>query len=197
MDTLELPVVEPERVTWYRVERPRHRWAPQDRPPAAGRAFVGLLGVGAMLTATALLLSDRAPSLLQVLFGDRARELWQRIDGAERVNLPPGSEIPPTDFVAHVAIWVVVTTLIGLAIWTWRGLALGVAVLAGAGVLLELAQGRYATARTVQAADAFANLLGVGFGAVVAGACYLLWSAGATLGRALRRGRGRSVDVWT
>ena len=154
MDTLELPVVEPASVTWYRIDERRYRWAPQDRPPAAARAFVGLLGVGSMLTAAALLLSDRAPGVVQTVFGDRARDLWQRIDATERVNLPAGSEIPPTDFVAHIAIWAVVTALIGLAIWTWRGLAIGIAALSGGSLLLELAQGRYASTRTVQAADA-------------------------------------------
>jgi len=193
MDTLELPVVDRERVTWYRADTPRYRWAPQDRPPAAGRAFLGLAGVAAMLTTAALLLSDRAPGLLRTVFGDRARALWERIDGAERVTLPPGSEIPPTDFLAHVVIWAVVTTLLGLAIWTWRGLALGLTALAGASLLLELAQGRYATARTVQAADAFANLVGVTLGAVAAGLCYLVWSAGAALVRSLRRRHTRSL----
>ncbi len=195
MDTLELPVVEPASVTWYRIDERRYRWAPQDRPPAAARAFVGLLGVGSMLTAAALLLSDRAPGAVQTVFGDRARDLWQRIDATERVNLPAGSEIPPTDFVAHIAIWAVVTALIGLAIWTWRGLAIGIAALAGGSLLLELAQGRYASTRTVQAADALANLIGVSLGAAAAGICYLTWSAGAALMRALRPSHGRPHHV--
>ncbi len=197
MDTLEFPVTEPARVTWYEVEQPCDRWAPQDRPPAAVRGFVGLIGLGAMLTAAALLLSDRAPGLVRMVFGDRARDLWLRIDAAERVNLPPDAQVPSTDFIAHVAIWAVVASLIGLAIWTWRGLALGVVALSAASLLLELAQGRYATTRTVQASDAVANLIGVALGAVVAAACYIAWSGAAALVRSLRPARGRDLTVRT
>jgi len=186
-----MPAVEPAHVTWHHAAE-RHRWSPRARPPAALRAFVGLLGVAATLTAAALLLSDRAPGLLQMTFGDRARDLWARIDAVERVGLPPGTEVPPTDFLAHVAIWAVVATLIGLAVWTWRGLAIAVVGLAGASLALELAQGRYATARTVQAEDALANLIGVSIGVAAAALCYIAWSAGAAAARALRRPHTRA-----
>lgn len=190
MDTLEIP--QTPQVTWYRAEDRRPRWAPRDRPPAIGRAFVGLLGFTAMLIAAALLLSDRAPGVLRSLFGDRARRLWERIDGAETVGTAAGTEIASADFVVHVAIWAVVTVLVGMALWTWRGLAIGVAGLAVASVLLELAQGRYADTRTVQATDAFANLVGISVGAAGAGMCYLTWSAGAAIVRGFRRGGDRT-----
>lgn len=192
MDTLELPRVAPGRVTWYRVDDPRPRRSPRDRPPAVIRASVGLLGVGAVLAAIALLLSDRAPGLLEMAFGDRARQLWERIDAAERVGLRPDADVPPTDFLAHVAIWAVVATLFGLAVWSWRGLVGSAVVLGGASLLVELAQGRYSTARTVQADDAVANVIGVAMGVVAAAACYLAWSLAAGVVRAARRPRAAS-----
>ena len=187
MPTAELPTARPARVTWYVAETPRRRRSPRDRPPIGVRVAVGFLGFASMLAAAALLLSDRAPGVLTTLFGDHARQLWERIDATERIALPSTSEIPPTDFVAHVAIWVVVTTLIGLAVWTWRGLAVGVVALSGVSLLLERAQGRYASTRTVQVDDAVANLVGVGIGTAAVGVCYVAWTAGASLARAVRR----------
>jgi hypothetical protein len=185
MDTLEIPVVEPERPPPPR----RHRFSPQDRPPASGRLFVGLLGVAAMLTTAAMLLSDRAPGILRSLFGERARRLWERIDTGNRVELAAGSEVTQTDFMVHVVLWTVVTVLTGFAIWTWRGLLFAVGALAAASIGLELAQGRYATTRNVEASDALANLAGIAAGATAAGLCYLGWSGVATIVRRSRRDR--------
>ncbi len=185
MDTLEIPVVEPDGPPPPR----RRRWAPQDRPPTTGRLFIGLIGVAAMLTTAALLLSDRAPGILRSVFGDRARRLWARIDTGNRVDVASGTGVTQADFMVHVALWTVVTVLAGFAIWTWRGLFIAVGVLAAASVGLELAQGRYATTRNVQATDALANLVGIGAGATVAGICYLSWSGVATLVRSSRRPR--------
>ena len=185
MDTLEIPVVEPAQPPPQR----RHRWSPNDRPPASGRFFVGLLGAAAMLTTAALLLSDRAPGILQSVFGERARELWERIDAGNRVDVAAGSEITQPDFMVHVALWTVVSVLVGVAIWTWRGLLIAVGVLAATGIGLELAQGRYATSRNVQATDALANLVGIGVGATLAGLCYLAWSGAAAIVRRSRRRR--------
>ena len=193
MDTLELPTVAPERVTWYHVDPPHRRRSPRDRPPAVLRAAIGLLGVGAVLAATALLLSDRAPGLLQLAFGERAHRLWERIDAAERVGFRPDADVPPTDFLAHVAIWAVVAALFGLAVWSWRGLVGTAVLLAGTSLLVELAQGRYATLRTVQADDAVANVIGVSFGVLTAAACYAVWSLVAGVVRAVRRPRAASM----
>ncbi len=183
-----MPVVE----TAYSTRPPRPRTSPRDRPPLASRLFVGLIAVGAMLTTVALLLSDRAPGAVETVFGERARRLWARIDASERVDLPSTSELPPTDFFLHVAIWAVVAGLVGLALWTWRGLVVAAVVLAGASALLELAQGRYATTRAVEAGDGAANLIGVGLGLAAAGACFVVWSALAGLARVLTGGSSRS-----
>ena len=185
MDTLERPVVPSA------PQRPagRRTW-PRDRPPLPIRLLVGVVGVGAMLATVALLLSDRAPGVLRAVFGERARDLWERIDASDRVDLPPGSELPPTDFLVHVAIWAVVACLVGLAIWTWRGLMVGAVVLAASSALLELAQGRFAETRAVEVRDAVGNLWGIGLGVLVAAACYVAWSLLAALGRRLRRALG-------
>ena len=186
MNTLEMPSVAPPRVTWYEADEPPRRHSPRDRPPAGLRIMVGLLGFVSMLSAAALLLSDRAPGMLTTLFGDRARRLWARIDATERVDLPAAADIPPTDFLAHVAIWLVVTSLVGLAVWSWRGLVAGALILAGLSVALELAQGRYAAMRSVQASDALANLIGVSVGVAVVVVSYVTWTAIASVVRWVR-----------
>lgn len=186
MNTLEIPIVATEPPA--RPET-RKRWAPRDRPPAIGRIFVGLLGAMAMLTTAALLLSDRAPGFLRSTFGERVRRLWGRIDAGNRVELAAGSEATQPDFMVHVALWAVVTVLIGLTIWTWRGLVFAVAVLVATSLGLELAQGRYAPSRNVEASDALANVVGIALGATAGGICYLVWSGGAAVVRRLRADR--------
>lgn len=143
--------------------------------------------MGAMLSTVALLLSDRAPDALSAVFGDRARRLWARIDASERVDVPAAEDLPPTDFLVHVAIWAVVATLVGLAIWSWRGLIAAAVVLAGTSGMLELAQGRYADTRAVELHDAIANLLGISLGVAAVGCCYVVWSLAAASLRRLRR----------
>ena len=184
MNTLEIPIV----ATGPRSTR-RARWAPRDRPPAVGRAFAGLLGLAALLTTAALLLSDRAPGFLRATFGDRARRLWERIDSGNRVELAAGSEVTQTDFMVHVALWAVVAVLVGLTIWTWRGLVFAVAFLVVGSIGLELAQGRYAPTRNVEGSDVLANVLGIASGATAAAICYSIWSGGATIVRRLRQDR--------
>lgn len=185
MDTLELPVVDTaELPAVATTASPRRR---QARPPFVLRMFAALAGVGASLVTVALLLSDRAPGLVETAFGDRARRLWERIDASERAQFVTEGELPQTDFVVHVLIWTVVAALVGLAVWSWRGLAVSAVLVATASGLLELAQGRYATTRVVEARDMIANLLGVGLGIALAALCYLVWSMFAALGRSLSR----------
>ncbi len=193
MATLELPVVVPAQPN-RSAGTPT---APRVRPPFVARLGIGLLSVGAMSAAVALLLSDRAPGALRALFGERARRLWERIDASERVDLPPGSELPSTDFLVHVAIWAVVAGLVGLAVWTWRGLAISAGVLAGASALLELAQGWFADTRAVEASDAVGNLIGIGLGLTAAAGCFIVWSTvAAIVSRSRdRRRNGRPVDA--
>lgn len=161
--------------------------SPRDRPPLTLRLLFGLTSIAATLTAVALMLSDRAPGTVEAVFGDRARRLWVRVDASPRVGLPSTSELPSTDVVIHVAVWAVIAGLVGLTLWTWRGLVVSAGVLTVASGLLELAQGRYATTRSVEISDAVANLMGIGVGLAAAGACFLIWSAVARSARVLVR----------
>ncbi len=195
MDTLEIPVVTdggPNQpfppITPHRLRR--FRWAPQDRPPAAARAFVGLVAGAAMLVTAALLLSDRAPGILRTLFGDRARELWERVDAGTRLDASVGSATATQpDFLVHVALWAIITGLVGIAVWTWRGLLIGIVTLIVVSIVLEVAQGRFASTRAVQASDAAGNLVGIALGATTAGVCFVVWSCLAAIGRRIRRAR--------
>lgn len=194
MDTLELPVVDTAEIpavahaAGSARDRDRgRRGGPRARPPVVLRVFAALTGFGASLVAVALLLSDRAPGIVETAFGDRARRLWERIDASERAQFVTEGELPQTDFIVHVAIWTVLAALVGLAVWSWRGLVVAAVVVAAASGLLELAQGRYATTRVVEMRDMAANLLGVGLGVVLAALCYVVWSAFAALGRSLAR----------
>lgn len=195
MNTLELPVLDTEElpVVDEAPLRPgpsapmtRRAWGPRDRPPLASRLFVGFVAFGAALTTMALLLSDRAPGALESIFGERARRLWERIDASGRVDLPQERDLPPADFFVHVGIWAVMATLIGLTIWSWRGLLIGAVLLVISSVTLELAQGRYSTTRQVEFRDGVANVGGIVCGLVVAAASYLAWSGVAGVARRLR-----------
>lgn len=193
MDTLEIPATRPRSSAAAPTHARRYRRSPQDRPPATARVFVGLLGFVAMLITAALLLSDRAPGILRTLFGERARQLWNRIDAGNRLgDAPTGSaatELGQPDFLVHVALWATVAALIGIAIWTWRGLAIAGVTLAAISVGLELAQGRFATTRAVEADDAVANLLGLTLGSTFAACCYVVWTGLAISIRSLRSHR--------
>lgn len=151
-----------------------------------------------MLITTALLLADRAPGVLRTVFGERARRLWTRIDAGNRLgDVSAGSaaaELTQPDFLVHVALWTLIATLVGIAIWTWRGLVIAGVVLGATSVALELAQGRYATTRSVEASDAAANLLGLAIGSSIAACCYLAWTGVAV---AVRRLRSRSDHTGT
>lgn len=115
------------------------------------------------------------------MLGDRVRRLWDRIDASARIDAPAASELPPTDFVVHVAVWAAVTFLVGLAVWSWSGLVVAVVATAVLSAGVELAQGRWSISRSVEFDDAVANVAGVAAGALLAGACYALWSGVARL----------------
>jgi VanZ family protein len=140
----------------------------------AGLACVALIGVAAIL-----MLSDRAPGAL--------RSLSDRIDQSERpaARLASESPVPQSDVVVHVGVWAMVTATAGIAAWSWRRLAVVVALALAAGMAIELAQGRLTRSRNVELADVSANLAGVALGAVVVAICYTLY----LLAHAVRHGR--------
>lgn len=157
---------------------------PRHRPPLVLRVFVALLGVAALLFNAMLMLSDRAPGALQRIGGDAVRRLFERIDlggrGAGVLNDP---RLPEDDTIVHIAVWAVAAVLVGWALWSWIGLAVGaVAVFVGSLIIEEL-QGSVSTTRQVESSDVKANLAGVLLGTAVAAGCYLTYSALASLFR--------------
>lgn len=147
---------------------------PEHRAPRALRIATGVVAVAAALATVALLLSDRAPGLIDATFGDAAHRLWERIDADQRAAISATGATGEPDLFVHVAIWFVVTLLVACAIWTWRGIALAGATAAVASVVLELGQRRWATTRAFELSDMVANFVGVALG--VATACGVLWS---------------------
>ena len=73
----------------------------------------------------------------------------------------------------HVAVWALAVGLVGLAVWTWRGLVVGALAVFVVSLLVEAAQGRYSDTRLVEAGDVRANAAGVAVGTVAVGVCYL------------------------
>lgn len=150
--------------------------SPRYRPPIVLRAFLALLGVGAMAFAAALMISDRAPSVLRRLFGEDVRRLWDRIDASERAQFVNEADLPEADFVVHVVVWAVTVMLVAMAIWTWRGLSVAVGGVFASSVIIELAQGRFSDTRSVSLDDVVANGVGVVLGACAVALMYLGWN---------------------
>ncbi len=181
MDTLELPRTggSSDRVPAPTARRARSGPRPWHRPPAAVRALVGFVGVVAIASIVALMLSDRAPSALRGIFGDTAQRISERIDASER--LPSTDRLPESDFIVHVGLWAGAALLVGWALWTWRGLLLGAVGLFALSLVVEAAQGVWSDTRAVESSDVVANGLGICLGSIVVATCYLVWSGIAAL----------------
>ena len=157
---------------------------PARRPSVVVRALFGLLGFAVVIFNIALMLSDRAPGFLRRVFGDAVDRLSDRIDAAARI---PAEQLPGSDAIVHIAVWGAAMALVGLTVWTWRGLVIAALAMLTVSVLVEIAQGVYSSSRAVESSDAFANAVGIGVGTSVAAIAYLLWSAGSVLfGRSTR-----------
>ena len=163
---------------------------PSSRPPIGLRALFGLLGLAMVMFNVVLMLSDRAPGFLRRVFGDVVVRLSERIDATGRI---PGEQLPETDAVVHLALWASATLLVGLTIWTWRGLLIASLTMLAISALVEIAQGVYSSTREVDPNDAVANATGVALGMLAAALAYLSWSMVAALGRSVR-GRSRRPD---
>ncbi len=157
---------------------------PIHRPPAVARALTALLGGAAFLATVALMLSDRAPGVLRRLFGDAAERISARIDAGTRNRLGVDGSLPRSDLIVHVGLWALVLVLVGLAVWSWRGLAVATALVGLASVAVEVGQGWLSDTREIEFADFAANGLGVAVGAVIVAAIYWTWDA---LARVIRR----------
>jgi hypothetical protein len=149
---------------------------PRHRPPMAVRGFIGLLALTACAFAAALMISDRAPALLVDIFGDAVRQLWDRVDTSQRARFATDAALPEKDFVVHVAVWASITGLVALAIWTWVGLVAAVFGVFALSVVIELAQGRFSSTRSVESMDIVANGVGVVAGAATAAVVFVGWN---------------------
>ncbi len=137
-----------------------------------------MLGVAVLVFNALLMLSDRAPSALRRVGGDFVRRLFERVDaGARAADVLADPRLPESDAIVHVAVWAVAVGLVGLAVWTWRGLLVGAAAVFGASVVVEAAQGRWSDTRAVEASDVRANAAGVALGTIAVGLCYVTYSA--------------------
>ena len=145
------------------------------------RVFAGLLGLGASLFTVALMLSDRAPSVLDRAFGDATRRLWERVDASGRADFVTVDRVPESDNLVHIAVWSIVTLLVGATVWSWRWLLVAAPIVVGASAVVEVGQGRWADTRNVEGSDILANGIGVALGVVATAMLYLLWSAAASL----------------
>lgn len=79
--------------------------------------------------------------------------------------------------------------MLGVAVWTWRGLIVGAIVVFACSLVVEFMQGRLSDTRSVEVSDVLANALGVALGVMVVSVCYLAWNALARLFAAAARRR--------
>lgn len=147
------------------------------RPPTPLRAFVALIGLAAIGTNAALLLSDRAPRLLRSLFGDTVVRLTERLDAGGRSDAVLAARDIGGDSIVHFGLWATATVIIGVAIWTWWGLIVAAGSIGALSLLIEVGQGRYSSSRAVERSDALFNLLGVASGCVLVAAIYTVGEA--------------------
>ena len=163
---------------------------PLHRPPVWLRAGFALLGVAVLVFNLLLMLSDRAPGALRRVGGDFMRRLFDRIDASDRAaDVLADPRLPESDAIVHVAVWALAVGLVGLAVWTWRGLLVGAGAVLAASLVVEAAQGRWSDTRAVEADDVRANAVGVVVGTIAVAACYVFYSAACSLFRvSTRRG---------
>ncbi len=125
-----------------------------------------LLAVGVAVVAAAVLLSDRAPGVV----ADVSEQVSTRLDrrapaaGVRARRAVARTGIEERDTWAHLAIWGSATLFAGLASWSWRSLAVVVALLVAGSTALELLQEELAPSRITEWSDVAANLAGIAIG---------------------------------
>jgi hypothetical protein len=129
-----------------------------------------VLAVASLMVNLVLMLSDRVPGVLG--------RLPDRIDAGEGNVSRAVSEVrlPESDAEIHVVVWAITMLLVGLVAWSWRSLAIGVALVLVLSTLVELAQSHVTLTRNTQFGDVVANVVGVSLGLAVAVVLRLAWS---------------------
>ena len=112
-----------------------------------------------------------------------------RIDAGDRAaDVLADPRLPESDAIVHVAVWALAVGLVGLAVWSWRGLVIGAIAVFAASLVVEAAQGRWSDTRAVEASDVRANATGVVLGTIAVGCAYVAYSASSEPVPAHRRG---------
>ena len=150
---------------------------PQRRPPIALRVLAGLLAAGAVVFNAALMLSDRAPRATRRILGGFQRRLSERIDADGRAHLAADEYLPEGDAIIHISVWAVAVILVGMMVWSWRGLAIAALGVFAVSIAIELGQGRFSETRSVENSDILANAAGIAVGVTLTACAYLAWSA--------------------
>ena len=144
--------------------------------------FIAILGLGVVVFNAALMLSDRAPGAGRRIGGGIITRLSERLDaGGRPARLAADPRLPSSDTLVHIGVWGAAMLLVGLAVWSWRGLGVGAAIVFAVSAAIEVGQDRYTNTRTFEMGDIVANGIGVALGTAVAAGCYLLWSGVAQL----------------
>jgi hypothetical protein len=128
--------------------------------------LVTLLALVAMAATVAVLLSARAPGVLDDVSDGISARLDQRApearDAAERAVR--GAGVEESDALAHIGLWSGAMLLAGLATWSWGSLAAMVLVVLAGSTGLELVQERLSSTRITERSDLVANAVGIGIG---------------------------------
>ncbi len=143
---------------------------PGGRPFARWRPAAALTGVGTALVSGIVLMSDRAPGLLQ--------RLSARIDsGSSRAARLAAETRPQSDFETHILVWGTITLLVGLTMWSNPSLLVSAIAVLTTSVVAERAQEAFTLTRELQLADVVANTIGVlaGLGLVSGLAILMGW----------------------
>src|SRR5690606_24444849 len=115
---------------------------PGGRPFARWRLAAALAALAVLAGALALLLSDRAPIVLDHLAEELSAQLDERAPEATRAmrDAVADTRAEESDVQAHIGLWAAATALVGLATWSWRSLAVAVVGLLATSTVLELFQ---------------------------------------------------------
>jgi hypothetical protein len=131
---------------------------------------MALIAAGTALVGALVLMSDRAPGLLE--------RVSRRIDaGSSRAAALASQTRPQSDFEIHIVLWAVITVVVGLTMWSNRSLLASAIVVLMASVVAERAQEALTASREMQLSDVVANTIGVlaGLGLVTGLAILMGW----------------------
>ena len=131
---------------------------------------MALIAAGTALVSALVLMSDRAPGLLE--------RLSSRIDaGSSRAADLASQTRPQSDFEIHIVVWAVITVVVGLTMWSNRSVLASAIVVLMASVVAERAQEALTISREMQLGDVVGNTIGVlaGLGLVTGLAILMDW----------------------